>query len=87
MSHGGGTTRYHDDTVTEWEEILAQKGIIPKREDINAAVDALEAEIEAEREAAENYNPLEHAKLEELDEWEVSRATIGRGGGMFLCES
>ena len=86
------TTRYKDDTVTEWEEILAQKGIIPKREvriihfsfkyslktkstfqDINAAVDEYEAELEAEREAAALIHPLENATLEELDEYEVRK--------------
>ncbi len=32
MSGLGSSTHYKDDTVTEWEEILAKKGIIPKRE-------------------------------------------------------
>jgi hypothetical protein len=42
-------------------------------QDINAAVEALEAEREAEREAAEAaYDPLAHATLDELDEFEVS---------------
>jgi hypothetical protein len=44
----------------------------PYTQDINKALDEIEAEREAEAEARANYNPLEDATLDELDEFEVS---------------
>ncbi len=72
MSNLGSNTKYVDNTTTEWEDILASKGILPKREDVlKAAKEIEDAREEAEEEARLAYDPLADKSLEELDELDV----------------
>ncbi|KAK8808876.1 hypothetical protein WA588_004516 [Blastocystis sp. NMH] len=64
MSFFGSSTTYHKDPndTTEWEDILAERGIIPRKKDVEKALD------EVLEERKEKVNPYEGRDLDELSD-------------------
>ncbi|KAK8831095.1 phosducin-like protein 3 [Blastocystis sp. ATCC 50177/Nand II] len=64
MSFFGGSTTYHKDPneTTEWEDILAERGIVPRKKDVEKALD------EVLEERKEKVNPYEGRDLDELED-------------------
>lgn len=71
----GTSTSYRrgEGETTEWEDILAAKGIIPKDTSKEEKLKAEAEELERIEEALAAVDPLEGRTLDELDDLEVSR--------------
>ncbi|KAK8800562.1 hypothetical protein WA158_006880 [Blastocystis sp. Blastoise] len=73
MSFYGGTTSYRKDKyeTTEWEDILAEHHVIPRRQDLDKAFDEVIQKYEPQKE--ENpYEGKELSDLEDIEEEDLS---------------